>query len=1046
MAPPNNDFVIPSLIPPLASSSSSAVANNPTGRSSSSRTSNHRQIEASNKNNMSLVSSSPNVGGNNQRLKRSIHSKEFKRRVLSPIDNLSSSAASNKTSATKKNAHGTYSKSPSFQSPLPRIPGTSSSGDKRHRSGQKMGIYSSSKRGVNASFSKSPKFESPLPRMPRTFSSTTKHNKGGSKIMSLFGEAMETFFGLNKHNTTEEEYQLYKSIVHGSCTDDPGTWHEVLHLARTQFQENQHLGNDNNQRNKENLIRLHRLATLRFSLDCEELTATSSPARAKKKEIFEIWMSYTSIYTSIGNVDEARRIFKCIEENERVLLDFPSEDGRGGAAFFYISYANFESSCCNDKDCAQKIILRGIKAKAEPIMELEKALSNLTYSDDGCDEVALRYRVKGAPLSEKPGTALGSSRFEIKPSRTEVLEDTSQSKRNLVGDNLSSNSPKRLKVSSSIDKGKDDDDQNSNGSGSRRKAAVESSTKHSTNNRPSKGFRIYKDASAVPMTTMSRSKSQGKPPVTKSRLALTSRLARKGLSGKAKRVDCSITVDDDDSSSDEETEQYEIRKIQPPSVDLSSSKDQQKSSQLQNEKLIKVPSFKKLDLSYMWEWDPNKKGKDQNETTNQNNPTEKSSDATNSTGSAQSTFNTQLTAIDTQGSGSSSGDSSSEKNITSSLSNKKESGHARDQNPKSSNADTLRASDKKEDQGHAAGKSSTGGNVDRKKVGGENPNSGSQIDASTLSKREALLAKANLEFLPLVHEDNILRVNNSTYAKLGVIGKGGSCKVYRALSKKCAVVAIKKVKLAGMDRKAIEGYANEISLLKRLRGNPAIIQMYDSEVDIQRKSIFLVMELGEVDLNNVLQQRALSKTSRSLNMNFIRLTWQQMLSAVHCIHEERIIHSDLKPANFLFVRGALKLIDFGIAKAIVNEDTTNIYRENHIGTLNYMSPEAILDTGSGTDGPRMKIGRASDVWSLGCILYEMVYGKTPFYKLHFIQKLQAIVNPKHKINFPEEDEAEAAIDAMKLCLRRNPEERPPIIGKNGLLNEHWFLHSKRRPR
>mgnify|MGYP002046323125 CR=1 FL=1 len=128
---------------------------------------------------------------------------------------------------------------------------------------------------------------------------------------------------------------------------------------------------------------------------------------------------------------------------------------------------------------------------------------------------------------------------------------------------------------------------------------------------------------------------------------------------------------------------------------------------------------------------------------------------------------------------------------------------------------------------------------------------------------EALLSFTNLEFLPLVHEDNILRVNNSTYAKLGVIGKGGSCKVYRALSKKCSVVAIKKVKLAGMDRKAIEGYANEISLLKRLRGNPAIIQMYDSEVDIQRKSIFLVMELGEVDLNNVLQQRALSKTSRS---------------------------------------------------------------------------------------------------------------------------------------------------------------------------------------
>ena len=121
------------------------------------------------------------------------------------------------------------------------------------------------------------------------------------------------------------------------------------------------------------------------------------------------------------------------------------------------------------------------------------------------------------------------------------------------------------------------------------------------------------------------------------------------------------------------------------------------------------------------------------------------------------------------------------------------------------------------------------------------------------------------------------------------------------------------------------------------------------------------MELGEVDLNHVLQQRQRQSTGgrRLLNVNFIRLTWQQMLSAVHSIHEERIIHGDLKPANFLFVRGALKLIDFGIAKAIQSDDTTNIYRESQIGTLNYMSPESILDTGSCSSGARMKCGRVS---------------------------------------------------------------------------------------
>jgi len=57
--------------------------------------------------------------------------------------------------------------------------------------------------------------------------------------------------------------------------------------------------------------------------------------------------------------------------------------------------------------------------------------------------------------------------------------------------------------------------------------------------------------------------------------------------------------------------------------------------------------------------------------------------------------------------------------------------------------------------------------------------------------------------------------------------------------------------------------------------------------------------------------------------------WQQILQAVNTIHEERIVHSDLKPANFLLVKGSLKLIDFGIAKAIMS-DTTNIQRDAQV--------------------------------------------------------------------------------------------------------------------
>eukprot|EP00934_Nitzschia_sp_Nitz4_P003950 Nitzschia sp. Nitz4//scaffold92_size79448//36209//38549//NITZ4_005390-RA/size79448-augustus-gene-0.22-mRNA-1//1//CDS//3329560183//3940//frame0 len=444
---------------------------------------------------------------------------------------------------------------------------------------------------------------------------------------------------------------------------------------------------------------------------------------------------------------------------------------------------------------------------------------------------------------------------------------------------------------------------------------------------------------------------------------LSVRLSRKGLSGKAKRVghEDSVLESDDEQTMDQDTTLPDA---------------------------TAAPKIKKMDLSYMWAWDPNDRngGKTADLKLKENTTTQG--------GEAGNTSQSDSTTADSS---------------------------ATEQSKK----EEARPSPPPEPVKPAT------------------PSAMNTTLNSTPPTRpgEDPLEGINREFLPLVNENNILRVNGSAYAKLGVIGKGGSCKVYRALSKKCSVVAIKKVKLDGMDEKAIEGYANEISLLKRLKGNPAIIQMHDSQVDLEGKSILLVMELGEVDLNHVLQQRAMSGASRSLNMNFIRLTWQQMLSAVHCIHEERIIHSDLKPANFLFVRGALKLIDFGIAKAIQSDDTTNIYRESHIGTLNYMSPEAILDSETGTDGPRMRIGRASDVWSLGCILYEMVYGRTPFAKLHFIQKLQAIVNPNYQIQFEGSDINEAAIEAIKFCLRRNPEERPPIVGKGGLLNEHRFLHA-----
>ena len=83
--------------------------------------------------------------------------------------------------------------------------------------------------------------------------------------------------------------------------------------------------------------------------------------------------------------------------------------------------------------------------------------------------------------------------------------------------------------------------------------------------------------------------------------------------------------------------------------------------------------------------------------------------------------------------------------------------------------------------------------------------------------------------------------------------------------------------------------------------------------------MILVMECGSIDLAGFLR-----KNRTRITENELQVFWRQMLEAVHVIHEARIIHSDLKPANFLLVEGRLKLIDFGIANALQVSRTDTI--------------------------------------------------------------------------------------------------------------------------
>ncbi|KAH0451190.1 hypothetical protein IEQ34_018489 [Dendrobium chrysotoxum] len=301
------------------------------------------------------------------------------------------------------------------------------------------------------------------------------------------------------------------------------------------------------------------------------------------------------------------------------------------------------------------------------------------------------------------------------------------------------------------------------------------------------------------------------------------------------------------------------------------------------------------------------------------------------------------------------------------------------------------------------------------------------------------------------YDSNVFfNVNGKLYQKLGKIGSGGSSEVHKVISADCIIYALKKIKLKGRDYATAYGFCQEIGYLHKLKGKNNIIQLIDYEVTdktlLQQamegtmtskdgrikddEYIYMLLEYGEIDLAHMLMQKCKDMDSFSwyIDENWLRFYWQQMLEAVNTIHEERIVHSDLKPANFLLVRGSLKLIDFGIAKAILS-DTTNIQRDAQVGTLNYMSPEAFMWNEQDQTGGTIKCGRPSDIWSLGCILYQMVYGKTPFsdYKT-FWSKFKVITDKNHEISYDPVPNP-WLVDLMKKCLSwdRNKRWRIPQL-------------------
>lgn len=274
-------------------------------------------------------------------------------------------------------------------------------------------------------------------------------------------------------------------------------------------------------------------------------------------------------------------------------------------------------------------------------------------------------------------------------------------------------------------------------------------------------------------------------------------------------------------------------------------------------------------------------------------------------------------------------------------------------------------------------------------------------------------------------------VNGVAYSRVRKIGKGGSGKVFEVAAPGLPQsFALKRSKATSPLH--FEALEEEVRLLQQLKHCPHVMQLYDAETLREEGELKMVMELGDMDLGKLLQVRS------NLNLGDVQALWRQMLEAVQGIHDMRIVHSDLKPANFLLANGRLKLIDFGIAKRIANE-TTNVMRDTPQGTISYMAPEALMPSGD----RGLKMGRASDIWSLGIILYQVVYKRSPFAHLAPMQRAMALADPDLVIPFPPEHSLEHHAEATKaqltevlgMCLQRDPKRRATV----GELLAHPFL-------